>query len=129
MPFCTVLHKGVHIAVQMRIRETEYEDDLLKIKQQMNIGQRYFSNNHHINNNFTTSNVIYTNLCILRLLFIIYKVRFALFMIFCYSLWHRTAIQENIDVIRLQREVKEKSTKLAQLQAQYQNLEEVCQSR
>ena len=37
----------------------------------------------------------------------------------------RTAIQENIDSIRLQREVKEKSTKLTQLQGQYQQLEEV----
>ena len=37
----------------------------------------------------------------------------------------RTAIQENIDSIRLQREVKEKSTKLTQLQGQYAQLEEV----
>ena len=37
----------------------------------------------------------------------------------------RTVIQENIDVIRLQREVKEKSTKLTALQAQFASLEEV----
>ena len=37
----------------------------------------------------------------------------------------RVAIQENIDIIKLQREVKEKSTKLTALQGQYANLEEV----
>ncbi|ELU06907.1 hypothetical protein CAPTEDRAFT_218340 [Capitella teleta] len=60
---------------QMRVRETEYEEDILKIKQQLSQGQR-------------------------------------------------TNIQENIDVIRLQREVKDKSTKLSQIQAQFQNVEE-----
>ena len=34
-------------------------------------------------------------------------------------------MQENIDIIRLQREVKEKSTKLTALQSQYQGLDEV----
>ena len=37
----------------------------------------------------------------------------------------RTVIQENIDVIRLQREVKEKSTKLTAIQAQFSSLDEV----
>ncbi|KAK2146667.1 hypothetical protein LSH36_590g01020 [Paralvinella palmiformis] len=40
------------------------------------------------------------------------------------SIGQRATIQENISVIRLQREVKEKSTKLTQLQAQYASLEE-----
>ena len=61
---------------QIRIQEAEYEDDILKIKQMMNQGQR-------------------------------------------------TNIQENIDIIRLQREVKEKSTKLTAVQAQYETLQEV----
>ena len=38
---------------------------------------------------------------------------------------HRSNIHENVEMIRLQREVKEKSTKLSALQAQYANLEEV----
>ena len=37
----------------------------------------------------------------------------------------RTAIQENIDIIRLQRDVKEKSTRLVHLQGQFSSLEEV----
>ncbi|KAK2187638.1 hypothetical protein NP493_159g03000 [Ridgeia piscesae] len=60
---------------QGRIKEAEFEEDLLKIKQQITQGQR-------------------------------------------------TVIQENIDVIRLQREVKEKSTKLTALQAQFASLDE-----
>ena len=64
---------------QIRIQEAEYEDDILKIKQMMNQGQR-------------------------------------------------TNIQENIDIIRLQREVKEKSTKLTAVQAQYETLQEVKSS-
>ena len=36
----------------------------------------------------------------------------------------RTNIHENVEMIRLQREVKEKSTKLTALQAKYANLEE-----
>lgn len=37
----------------------------------------------------------------------------------------RVAIQENIDIIRLQRDVKEKSTNLVSLQSKYSNIEEV----
>ncbi len=36
----------------------------------------------------------------------------------------RAVIQENIDVIRLQRELKEKSTKMTQLQAKYSNMDD-----
>ena len=38
----------------------------------------------------------------------------------------RSNIQENIDLIRLQREVKDKSTKLTAVQAQFENLNSVC---
>ena len=61
---------------QMRIRETGFEEDLLKIKQQATAGQR-------------------------------------------------ATVQENVDMIRLQREVKEKAMKVTTLQAKYQNLEDV----
>ena len=37
----------------------------------------------------------------------------------------RVQVQENIDMIRLQREVKEKSSKLEQVQAKYADLEGV----
>ena len=37
----------------------------------------------------------------------------------------RAQVQENIDMIRLQREVKEKSSKLEQMQARYADLEDV----
>ena len=37
----------------------------------------------------------------------------------------RSNIQENIDLMRLQREVKDKSTKLEALQAQYESLNSV----
>ena len=37
----------------------------------------------------------------------------------------RAQVQENIDMIRLQREVKEKSSKLEQVQARYADLEDV----
>jgi protein fantom len=61
---------------QMRMREAEFEEDLLKIKQQATAGQR-------------------------------------------------ATVQENVDMIRLQREVKEKSMKLTSLQAKYQHMEDV----
>ena len=38
----------------------------------------------------------------------------------------RSNIQENIDLMRLQREVKDKSTKLTAVQAQFENLNSVC---
>lgn len=38
----------------------------------------------------------------------------------------RSNIQENIDLMRLQREVKDKSTKLEALQAQFESLGSVC---
>ncbi|CAH1779675.1 unnamed protein product [Owenia fusiformis] len=59
---------------EVRMKESDFEEDLLKIKQQMTAGQR-------------------------------------------------TNIQENIDIIRLQREIKEKSTKLTALQDKYTQLE------
>ena len=37
----------------------------------------------------------------------------------------RSNIQENVDLIKLQREMKEKATKFEALQAKYLNLEEV----
>ena len=37
----------------------------------------------------------------------------------------RSNIQENVELIKLQREVKDKVTKLQHLQGKYQNLEEV----
>lgn len=37
----------------------------------------------------------------------------------------RSNIQENIDLMRLQREVKDKSTKLTAVQAQFENLNSV----
>lgn len=40
----------------------------------------------------------------------------------------RSNIQENIDLMRLQREVKDKSTKLEALQAQYESLSTVSGS-
>lgn len=60
---------------QLQMREAEFNEDLLKVKQQVSAGQR-------------------------------------------------TTIQENIDIIKLQREVKEKSAKMTQLQALYANLED-----
>lgn len=39
--------------------------------------------------------------------------------------WFRSNIQENVDLIRLQREMKEKATKFEALQVKYFNLEEV----
>ena len=41
------------------------------------------------------------------------------------SILFRAQVQENIDMIRLQREVKEKSSKLEQVQAKYADLEDV----
>lgn len=41
----------------------------------------------------------------------------------------RSNIQENIDLMRLQREVKDKSTKLEALQAQFESLNTVCNSQ
>ena len=38
---------------------------------------------------------------------------------------HRVNLQENIDMIKLQREVKEKSTMLTALQDKYQQMENV----
>ncbi|XP_064640394.1 protein fantom-like isoform X3 [Lineus longissimus] len=60
---------------QMRMREAEFEEDLLKIKQQATAGQR-------------------------------------------------ATVQENVDMIRLQREVKEKSMKLTSLTTKYQHMED-----
>ncbi|XP_033626403.1 protein fantom-like isoform X2 [Asterias rubens] len=60
---------------QVRIKEIEQEETLLRLKEHMSAGQR-------------------------------------------------TNIHENVEMIRLQREVKEKSTKLTALQAKYANLEE-----
>ncbi|XP_077868086.1 protein fantom-like [Saccoglossus kowalevskii] len=40
------------------------------------------------------------------------------------SAGQRSNIQENVELIKLQREIKEKSTKLSAMQAQYQNLED-----
>lgn len=37
----------------------------------------------------------------------------------------RVNLQENVDLIRLQREIKDKSTKLTALQGKYMQLEEV----
>ena len=37
----------------------------------------------------------------------------------------RSNLQENIDLMRLQREVKDKSTKLSAMQAQFENLSSV----
>ena len=37
----------------------------------------------------------------------------------------RSNIQENVELVKLQREVKDKVTKLQHLQGKYQNLEEV----
>jgi len=43
----------------------------------------------------------------------------------CVCVYYRTNVQENIDMIKLQREVKEKSTKFLMLQEKYSMLEEV----
>ena len=40
-------------------------------------------------------------------------------------LFFRSNIQENVDLIKLQREMKEKATKFEALQVKYLNLEEV----
>ena len=42
-----------------------------------------------------------------------------------FSFVTRSNIQENVDLIKLQREMKEKATKFEALQAKYLNLEEV----
>jgi hypothetical protein len=44
----------------------------------------------------------------------------------CNFYFPRATVQENIDLIKLQREVKEKSTKLAAVTEKYSILEEVC---
>ena len=43
----------------------------------------------------------------------------------CDFLLFRSNIQENVDLIKLQREIKEKATKFEALQVKYLNLEEV----
>ncbi|XP_013398860.1 protein fantom isoform X4 [Lingula anatina] len=60
---------------QLRVKEAEFEEDLLRIKQQMSAEQR-------------------------------------------------VTLQENVDLIRLQREVKDKATKLTSLQEKYTRMEE-----
>ena len=42
-----------------------------------------------------------------------------------FSLYFRSNIQENVDLIKLQRGIKEKATKFEALQAQYLGLQEV----
>ena len=43
-----------------------------------------------------------------------------------YLFWFRSNIQENVDLIKLQRDMKEKATKFEALQSKYLNLEEVA---
>ncbi|XP_071501124.1 protein fantom-like [Diadema antillarum] len=64
---------------QIRIKELDHEEVLLRLKEQMSAGQRHTA---------------------------------------------KSNIQENVDMIKLQREVKEKSQKLAALEAQYATLQE-----
>ncbi|XP_022097495.1 protein fantom-like [Acanthaster planci] len=64
---------------QVRIKELEHDETLLRLKEQMSAGQRHTA---------------------------------------------KTNIHENVEMIRLQREVKEKSTKLEALKSQFANLEE-----
>lgn len=54
-----------------------------------------------------------------------YYAKNALVSVFIYNVFCRTGVQENIDMIKLQREVKEKSTKFLMLQEKYSMLEEV----
>lgn len=64
---------------QMRVREAEFDEDLLRVKQQATADQR-------------------------------------------------SAIQENIDFIRVQRELREKATKLQAIQSQYETLNDKLKS-
>ncbi|XP_030832103.1 protein fantom isoform X2 [Strongylocentrotus purpuratus] len=77
---CQILDQEKEILMeQIRIKELDHEEVLLRLKEQMSAGQRHTA---------------------------------------------KSNIQENVDMIKLQREVKEKSQKLAALEAQYATLQE-----
>lgn len=77
---CQMIEQEKEILMeQIRIKELDHEEILLRLKEQMSAGQRHTA---------------------------------------------KSNIQENVDMIKLQREVKEKSQKLAALEAQYATLQE-----
>ena len=62
---------------------------------------------------------------IICILFFILFYSFIIYNLLIFPKYSRTAIRENVELIKLQREVKEKVASLQNLQSKYHNLEEV----
>lgn len=113
----------------MRQSQLHHENEIMRLKEQISDAQRFV---HY-------SLITVCNTCP-REEFIDVFITSAVFVFACFSvfvcwlvgikhicnfLFFRSNIQENVDLIKLQRDMKEKATKFEALQVKYLNLEEV----